>query len=96
MYKLTVHPGIRAAITSGDTTEVALPAGTEYFTIAETAGTGTIWWGITEAFADSSTQHHAVAASTTSGIIAAGPASIWIRAEGGNISYYIFLVRAGD
>lgn len=96
MIPLTVHPAIRGDVTSGSTVEVILPAGTEYFTISETAGTGQIRWGITSAFAGSSTEYHAVAASTTSGVIAAGPASIWIKAQGGNISYYIFVVLAGN
>lgn len=93
---LTVHPAIRGSVLSTVTTEVVLPPGTQYFTISETAGTGTIRWGITSAFANSATEYHSVAASTTSGVIAAGPSSIWILASGGNISYYIFAVRVGD
>ena len=96
MTPLTVHPAIRASVSSGSTVEVVLPLGVEYFTISETAGTGQIRWGVTQAYAEHATQYHAVAASTTSGVIAAGPRSIWIKAQGGNVSYYIFAVRAGD
>lgn len=92
---LTVHPALRATVLSGATTEVTLPAGTEYFVIEEEGGAGAIRWGVTAAYAEHATQYHEVAASGTSGVIAANPPSVFIHAEGGNVDYYIFVVRQG-
>lgn len=92
---LTVHPAIRATVLSGATAEVTLPSGTEYFVIEEEGGAGDIHWGVTQAYAEHATQHHAVAASGTSGVIAANPASVFINASGGNVDYYILVVRQG-
>lgn len=92
---LTVHPALRDTVTSGGTVEVALPSGTEYFIIEEEGGAGDIHWGVTEAYADSATQCHTVSASGTSGVIAANPPSVWINASGGDVDYYIFVVRQG-
>lgn len=96
MRKLTVHPAIRGSVTSGNTSEVVLPDGLEYFSIEEEGGAGAIRWGITQAAAESATLYHEVAASGTSGAIAASPASIFVKAQGGNVDYYIFAVRQGD
>lgn len=92
---LTIHPALRATVTSGNTEEVTLPSGTEYFVIEEEGGAGDIHWGVTQAYAEHATQYHAVSASGTSGVIAANPGSIFINASGGDVDYYILVVRQG-
>lgn len=92
---LTVHPALRGTVLSGTTSEVALPGGTEYFVIEEEGGAGAIRWGVSAAYAESATQYHEVYTNGTSGVIAANPPSVFIHAEGGNVDYYIFVVRQG-
>lgn len=92
---LTVHPALRGTVLNTVTAEVTLPSGTEYFVIEEEGGAGAIRWGVSAAYAESATQYHEVAASGSSGIIAANPPSVFIHAEGGAVNYYIFVVRQG-
>lgn len=94
--KLTVDAAIRGSVTSGQTSSaIALPKDTEYFTITEEGGGGALRWGTTAAAAAHASQYHEVEADGTSGIIAADPDEIYIYASGGNVNYYIFVVRAG-
>lgn len=94
--KLTVHPAIRGTVLSTETAAVTLPADTEYFILSEEGGAGAIRWGITQAAAESADEYHEVAASSSSNIIAANPLTVYVHAEGGDVDYYFFIVRAGD
>lgn len=94
--RLTVHTPLRATVTDGNTGTVTLPLGTEYFEIRQTAGAGSIWWSaVSAAEAAVAGTAWVVTTSAASGNIVANPTALYLHAEGGDITYEIFLVREG-
>ncbi len=96
MSHQTVSPAQRGSVLSGATSAaIALSPTCLYFVLYEEGGGGVIHWGVTQAQAEHATQYHPVAASGNSGIVVANPATIFVRASGGNVNWYLFEVREG-
>lgn len=96
MSSYTVAPAQRAALLSGASIAVNLSPTCVYFRIFEEGGGGSIRWGVTLAQANHATEYHPVAANGNSGVIAANPDVIYIKAQGGNVNWYVQEVREGS
>lgn len=92
---LKVWPAIKGTITSGETATVTLPAGVEYFRISIGDAGGDLHWAWKAADIAAGNYHYLAAADITTDNIVANPLSLALKADGGNVTYSLFVVIEG-